>query len=116
MKIAKKTLIFAGASVAGAAVLTPLLTQLNFLQSFLAFSVFSTAENIFFASAIAIYALLSTVDTWRTQHKLVRAASSVALFIVAFNGFLVIGIASVALLWVIPMCIYQFSDEQTIAA
>lgn len=116
MNSLKEVEIFAGIGLLGASLVTPILVKWNFLAEFLMFSLVSRVENLFLLSALSIYALCNIAWTWRREHRVVVTSAGLAFYVVALEGFVVIGLASLALLWVIPLCLYQFRHDKFSAA
>ncbi len=102
-------------AISGAVLLTPLLVSSRVLDQFLVYSIFSTAENLFLLLAVSLYLLTAIVVTWHKEHRLAITAAGLAFYCVAVQGFLVMGLASLAILWVIPMVVYQFNENKRLA-
>jgi hypothetical protein len=97
-------------SIAAAVFLTPVLIHASWVKYFLVYSIFSNSENIFLLVAISMYGLLQLV-TYRMRRGHWRAVPHTAFFYcISAWAVLVLGLASLALLWVIPMALLLFND------
>ncbi len=98
-------------SIPSAYLLAPLLLDLPWLHYFLVYSVCSHFENVFLLSAISIYGLAQLI-IFRLRKGYWRAVfHRVAFYIVCAEAVMVLGLVSLALLWVVPMALLLFSDS-----
>jgi hypothetical protein len=98
-------------SIPAAFIVAPLLMQVSWLHYFLVYSVFSHFENIFLLTLISVYGL-SQLVIYRIAHGHWKAVlHTIVFYIVSAQAILVLGLASLALLWVVPMALLLFSDS-----
>jgi hypothetical protein len=91
--------------------ITPYLVSVPWLHYFISYSLYSRTENIFLLTALSIYGLAQLV-IFRMQRGFWRANfQRVAFYGVSAGAVLVLGLVSLALLWVIPMALLLFSDS-----
>jgi hypothetical protein len=112
MKTMTNSLLCTLVATSGAVLLTPVFISTGILNNFLVYSIFSAAENIFLLLACSLYLATSIAIIWRKEHRLAVSAAGLAFYCVAVQGFLVMGLASLAILWVIPMVVYQFNENK----
>ncbi|HMU67121.1 MAG TPA: hypothetical protein PKE57_08245 [Cellvibrionaceae bacterium] len=94
-----------------ACVLAPLLMNVPWLHYFMGYSLYSHYENVFLLTAISVYGLAQLV-IFRLRHGYWRAVfHRVAFYVVSAEAVLVLGLVSLALLWVVPMALLLFSDS-----
>lgn len=98
-------------SIPSALILAPLLMNLPWLHYFMGYSLYSHYENVFLLTAISVYGLAQLV-IFRLQKGYWRAVlHRVAFYVVSAEAVLVLGLVSLALLWVVPMALLLFSDS-----
>lgn len=94
-----------------AVICAPLLLQVPWVNYFLVYSFYSPLENLFLLSAISAYGIAQLL-LYRLRHGVWRAvARTVFFYWIAAVGVLVIGLVSLALLWVMPMALLLFDDQ-----
>lgn len=98
-------------SIPVAFILAPVLVQVPWVNYFLVFSVFSHFENLFLLTAISVYGLAQLV-VFRLRHGHWRAVTHrVFFYCVSAAAVLVVGLVSLALLWVVPMALLIFAES-----
>lgn len=98
-------------SIPSAFILAPLLMNVSWLHYFMGYSLYSHYENVFLLTAISIYGLAQLV-IFRLQKGYWRAVFyRVVFYVVSAEAVLVLGLVSLALLWVVPMALLLFSDN-----
>lgn len=92
-------------------ILAPVLVNLPWLHYFMSYSLYSHYENVFLLTAISVYGLAQLV-VFRLRQGYWRAVfHRVAFYVVCAGAVLVLGLVSLALLWVVPMALLLFSDS-----
>ncbi|RYZ97921.1 MAG: hypothetical protein EOO68_14500 [Moraxellaceae bacterium] len=98
-------------SIPAAFCLAPVLVHAPGVNYFLIYSLFSSFENVFLLTAISTYGL-SQLIFYRLRYGYWRAVfHQVVFYFIAAEAVLVMGLASLALLWVMPMSMLLFSDN-----
>lgn len=98
-------------SLPSAFILAPLLINVPWLHYFMSYSLLSHYENVFLLTAISVYGLAQLV-IFRVQKGYWRAVfHRVAFYVISAEAVLVLGLVSLALLWVVPMALLLFSDS-----
>ena len=112
MRLAHTQLLSALLSVSIAAVLSPLIINFPGIHYFLIYSVFSELENVFLLTAISVYGLSGLV-VYRLRHGRWQAvAHRVFFYCFSAGAVWVVGIVSLALLWVVPMALLLLNDAK----
>lgn len=94
-----------------AVVVAPLLQQVPWINYFLVYSFYSPLENLFLLTVISAYGI-AQLALYRLRYGVWRAvARTVFFYWIAAIGVLVLGLVSLALLWVMPMALLLFDDQ-----
>lgn len=98
-------------SISTAFCLAPILVHAPGVNYFLIYSIFSSFENMFLLTAISTYGV-SQLIIYRLRYGYWRAVfHKVVFYFIAAEAVLVMGLASLALLWVMPMAMLLFSEN-----
>lgn len=88
-----------------------ILTSLNVIQNLVFYSVLGTYENAFLAAYTVGFSLCLLFTQHARFSQLRITPAGVICFLIAFQCSLSLGLASLALLWLIPWWLYQFGGE-----